>query len=82
MNCFSQHPIVVRNNLWDWQSLDADSGGGEFFNFCDALEVKQGKIAPATGFGLNNALAAWGNFWKTSYLDGRMCLTRRLEMGH
>ena len=30
----------MRNNLWEWQSLSPSSGGGTFFEFCDALEVK------------------------------------------
>lgn len=59
----------MRNNLWDWQSLSPSTGSeGTFFQFCDALEVKDNKTAPATGFGLAHALPAWGNFWKSGYL--------------
>ncbi|TFK43800.1 serine carboxypeptidase S28-domain-containing protein [Crucibulum laeve] len=63
----------LRNNLWDWQSLQITSGpGSQFFNFCDALEVKNGVSASATGWGLDHALAAWGSYWTTSYLT-RLC---------
>ena len=59
---------AVRANLWDWQSLSPDSGPGQqFFEFCDALEVKNGVSAPASGWGLDHALQAWGNYWTTTY---------------
>ncbi|KAF8055883.1 serine carboxypeptidase S28-domain-containing protein [Lyophyllum atratum] len=64
---------ALRNNLWDWQSLQVTTGpGGQFFEFCDALEVRNGQVAPATGWGLTNALAAWGAYWKSGYL-ARIC---------
>ncbi|KAJ6616277.1 peptidase S28 [Mycena sp. CBHHK59/15] len=60
---------ALRNNLWDWQGLSLSAGPGtQFFDFCDALEVKDGVIAPATGWGLDHALAAWSSYWKTTYL--------------
>ncbi|KAF8969331.1 serine carboxypeptidase S28-domain-containing protein [Flammula alnicola] len=68
---------ALRNNLWDWQSLQITSGpGAQFFNFCDALEVKDGQQASATGWGVDHALAAWGNYWRTTYLSicDRTCL--------
>ncbi|KAJ3558317.1 hypothetical protein NM688_g1004 [Phlebia brevispora] len=58
---------ALRNNLWDWQSLSPDSGGGVFFEFCDALEVKDGVNAPASGWGLDHALPAWATFWTETY---------------
>ena len=59
---------VVRNNLWDWQSLQIISGpGAQFFNFCDTLEVKNEVQAPATGWGLNHALGAWSSYWRNFY---------------
>lgn len=63
------YPIIqsVRNNLWDWQSLSPTSGGGVFFEFCDALEVKNGVSAGSEGWGLDHALQAWGSFWNTTY---------------
>ncbi|KAF5358904.1 hypothetical protein D9758_004828 [Tetrapyrgos nigripes] len=62
----------VRNNLWDWQSLQPTSGPNTtFFKFCDALETDgSGKSAPAQGAGLETALNRWGNFWTDAgYLD-------------
>ncbi|KAI0345812.1 peptidase S28 [Trametopsis cervina] len=60
---------ALRNNLWDWQSLSPDTlTEGQFFQFCDALEVQNGQVAPAAGFGLDHALAAWGKYWNTTYL--------------
>ena len=65
---------AVRNNLWDWQSLSPDSGPNQqFFQFCDALEVKNGVSASASGWGLDHALQAWGNYWTTTYFSGRKC---------
>ncbi|OCH84125.1 peptidase S28 [Obba rivulosa] len=59
---------ALRNNLWDWQSLQPDSGAGaQFFDFCDALEVKDGVSAPASGWGLDHALSAWGAYWTNTY---------------
>ncbi|KAF8806322.1 hypothetical protein BYT27DRAFT_6649057 [Phlegmacium glaucopus] len=59
---------ALRNNLWDWQSLQVTSGpGAQFFNFCDALEVKDGVQAPSTGWGLDHALNAWGSYWRDFY---------------
>ncbi|KAJ7498558.1 serine carboxypeptidase S28-domain-containing protein [Mycena latifolia] len=60
----------LRNNLWDWQGLSLSGGAGQqFFNFCDALEVKNGVNAPAAGWGLDHALDAWSSYWTTTYLD-------------
>lgn len=62
----------VRNNLWDWQSMQPDSGpGATFFEFCDALEVKNGVSAPAAGWGLDHALPAWSSFFSNIYLPAR-----------
>ncbi|KXN92345.1 Putative serine protease K12H4.7 [Leucoagaricus sp. SymC.cos] len=65
---------ALRNNLWDWQSLQPTSGANtQFRNFCDTLEVKDGVSAPATGRGLAHALQAWGDLWtKGGYLQ-RLC---------
>ncbi|KDQ64462.1 hypothetical protein JAAARDRAFT_118335 [Jaapia argillacea MUCL 33604] len=61
---------ALRNNLWDWQSLQPDTGpGAQFFQFCDALEVKDGVSAPASGWGLEYAYAAWGAYWRNTYLE-------------
>ncbi|KAL6309641.1 peptidase S28 [Sparassis latifolia] len=59
---------ALRNNLWDWQSLQPYVGpGAQFFEFCDALEVKDGVNAPAQGWGLEHALNAWGTYWADTY---------------
>ncbi|KAG7447549.1 uncharacterized protein BT62DRAFT_891405 [Guyanagaster necrorhizus] len=59
---------ALRNNLWDWQSLQPTSGAGaQFFEFCDALEVKDGENAPEAGWGLDHALPAWGTYFKDDY---------------
>ncbi|KAI0029923.1 serine carboxypeptidase S28-domain-containing protein [Vararia minispora EC-137] len=60
---------ALRNNLWDWQNLSPDDGPGTlFFQFCDALEVDNGTVAPASGFGRDHALDAWGSFFANRYL--------------
>ncbi|KAG1811668.1 peptidase S28 [Suillus variegatus] len=60
----------VQNNLYDWQNLQPDIGpGAMFFQFCDALEVKNGVSAGPEGWGLENAVYSWGNFWNTTYYD-------------
>ncbi|KAH8094923.1 serine carboxypeptidase S28-domain-containing protein [Cristinia sonorae] len=56
--------------LYTWQDLAPNTGpGGDFFNFCDALEVKNGVSAPASGWGLNHALQAWGNFFTNTFIS-------------
>jgi hypothetical protein len=61
---------ALRNNLWDWQAMQVYSGpGAQFFNFCDALEVKNGISAPASGWGVDHALTAWGTYWRNTYLN-------------
>jgi hypothetical protein len=58
----------VKLNLVDWQSLQPDVGPGAlFFEFYDALEVKDGVTASATGWGLENAINSWGSFWNNTY---------------
>ncbi|KAG1817240.1 serine carboxypeptidase S28-domain-containing protein [Suillus subaureus] len=61
---------ALQYNLYDWQSLQPDVGpGAMFFEFCDALEVKDGVSAGPQGWGLDNAIYSWGNFWNTTYYD-------------
>ncbi|KAH7925529.1 hypothetical protein BV22DRAFT_1104894 [Leucogyrophana mollusca] len=69
------------NNLYDWQMLQPGGGQQNFYRFCDALEVKDGVSASEKGWGLQNALESWGNFWNTSYyaslcgtVDAETCL--------
>ncbi|KZV68145.1 peptidase S28 [Peniophora sp. CONT] len=60
---------ALKNPIYEWQDLQPDSGPDTgFFEFCDALEVKDNKTAPASGWGLEHALSAWGAFFKNVYL--------------
>ncbi|KAI0365894.1 peptidase S28 [Pilatotrama ljubarskyi] len=59
---------ALQENFLAWQDLQPDSGpGADFYTFCDALEVKNGVSAGPSGWGLDHALQAWGNFWKSTY---------------
>ncbi|KAG1891883.1 peptidase S28 [Suillus fuscotomentosus] len=61
---------ALQDNLFDWQDLQPTVGPGSmFFQFCDALEVKNGVSAGPEGWGLENAIYSWGNFWNTTYYD-------------
>ena len=63
--------LLVRNDIWQWQELQINSGPNmPFYQFCDALEVKNGKSAPKSGWGLAHALQAWGQWFKTTTLPG------------
>ena len=55
---------ALRYNLWRWQDIGPTTGRDAWFHrFCDALEVKDGVPAGASGWGLDHALKAWGSFW-------------------
>ncbi|OJT07638.1 hypothetical protein TRAPUB_1498 [Trametes pubescens] len=59
---------ALQENFLSWQALQPNSGpGGDFYEFCDALEIKNGVSAGPSGWGLDNALQAWGNYWKSKY---------------
>lgn len=61
---------ALRNHLWDWQGLQPISGNDTAFRkFCDALEVKDGRVAPESGWGLEHALPTLGAYWKNSYYE-------------
>ena len=64
----------MRNPIWEWQELSPSSKGGKFFKFCDALEVKDGVSAPASGWGLEHALQAWGKYMP-GYLAESECVS-------
>lgn len=52
---------ALRWDLWTWQDMQPNTGAGAtFYQFCDALEVKGNVTASETGWGLENALGAWG----------------------
>ncbi|KZV68146.1 peptidase S28 [Peniophora sp. CONT] len=60
---------TLKNPIYQWQDLQPDSGSSAgFFIFCDVLEVKDNETAPAEGWGLEHALAAWGAYFKNGYL--------------
>lgn len=70
----------MAQDLATWQDMSPSDGTEDaFFRFCDALEVQDGEIAPASGWGLDYALPSWGNYWmrttatagtlETSYVD-------------
>lgn len=64
---------IVRNPLWEWQSLGPTSlPNATFYQFCEALEVKNGVAAPAAGWGLDTALPKFGAFLK-AYLEADGC---------
>ncbi|KAF7792825.1 hypothetical protein EIP86_003925 [Pleurotus ostreatoroseus] len=59
---------ALRNNIWDWQDLQPESGPGQsFFEFCDALEVQDGQVAGLSGFGMTTALRQWSEYWNNEY---------------
>ncbi|KAF8903046.1 peptidase S28 [Mucidula mucida] len=61
---------ALRWDLWTWQDMQPNTGpAAAFYQFCDSLEVKDGVSASASGWGLDNAFAAWGNHFRTTYVD-------------
>ncbi|TCD70021.1 hypothetical protein EIP91_005273 [Steccherinum ochraceum] len=60
---------ALKYNLYDWQDLSPSSGpNAQFFQFCDALEVKNGVNAPANGWGVDHALQAWSTYFSKTYI--------------
>lgn len=52
--------------------MDVTSGpDAAFYQFCDALEVKDGQTAPESGWGLDHALTAWGAYFQNVTLPIR-----------
>ncbi|KAI0332898.1 peptidase S28 [Cubamyces sp. BRFM 1775] len=66
-----------------WQDLLlSDGAGSTFFQFCDALEVESGgKVAGPNGWGLDHALAAWGAYYKESFLPSYCGGSSSAEVG-
>ncbi|KAI0333427.1 peptidase S28 [Cubamyces sp. BRFM 1775] len=61
---------AVSQILGSWQELTLTAGAGStWFEFCDALEVKDGKAAGPNGWGLEHALTAWGSYYKNTYIS-------------
>lgn len=66
---------VILDPLWDWQSISFSNGynSGPFFHFCDAIENAvpgSSTTTPATGVGLEKALAGYANYVKTVVVPG------------
>ncbi|QRV89989.1 Serine carboxypeptidase S28 [Ceratobasidium sp. AG-Ba] len=59
---------ALRNPMWMWQNLQPGDSDQSFYEFCDALEVKDGVSAGPGGWGLGHALTAYGNYMK-SYIS-------------
>ena len=63
----------VRINLEYYQDVQPSDGpdgtGSVFYDFCDALEVVNGTVASAEGWGRENAINAWGKFWTDGFYD-------------
>ena len=53
---------LVQSDLFAWQALNVTTLGRQFYDFFNALEVKDGVPAPASGWGLDHALSAWGSY--------------------
>lgn len=60
---------ALSDPLGSWQDLQPNSelSDNAFFEFCDALEVKDGENAPPQGWGLEHALQAYGSWWTNTY---------------
>ncbi|KAG1734459.1 peptidase S28 [Suillus paluster] len=70
---------ALQYNLFEWQALQPHADPGTlFFDFCDALEVKDGVNAGPEGWGLENAIYSWGKFWNTTYYN-HVCNDRDAE---
>lgn len=66
----------MRTELIYWQYLQPNANDSVkfFFDFCDALEVDHGTVAPETGFGEAHAVSAWASYFKsTVYPLGMFC---------
>ncbi|KAE9406811.1 hypothetical protein BT96DRAFT_987080 [Gymnopus androsaceus JB14] len=55
--------------LNSWQDMSPADMSGEFYEFCDALEVQGDRAAHTSGWGLKEALNAWGSYYKNSYIN-------------
>ncbi|KAF9818113.1 hypothetical protein IEO21_02955 [Rhodonia placenta] len=62
---------ALADPLGSWQDLQPSSelSDNAFFEFCDALEVKDGENAPPQGWGLEHALQAYGSWWTSTYYE-------------
>ncbi|KAK0437340.1 peptidase S28 [Armillaria borealis] len=66
---------ALRWDLWTWQDLQPNTGpGAAFYQFCDALEVKNGVSASENGWGVDNALSAWARWFSVNYAADTDCV--------
>ncbi|KAJ8474948.1 hypothetical protein ONZ51_g6894 [Trametes cubensis] len=61
---------IFANVPQSWQSYALSIPGGPMFEFCDAMEVKDGKVSGPNGWGLDHALAAWIDYYNSTYFAG------------
>lgn len=64
---------VLPNGPYQWQSNSVYTGYSEFFQFCDAVENAvpgSDTTTPATGVGLEKALAGYANWINSSVIPG------------
>lgn len=75
---------AVADPLYSWQDLQPSSelSDNAFFEFCDALEVKDGENAPPQGWGLEHALQAYGSWWTSTYYETSKCACRSQALRH
>lgn len=52
-----------------WQDMSPANMSGEFYEFCDALEVRGDRLAHNKGWGVKEALKAWGAYYKDTYIQ-------------
>ncbi|KAI0054263.1 hypothetical protein BV25DRAFT_1776703, partial [Artomyces pyxidatus] len=62
---------TLKGHITAWQDLQPgfDPTDENFFDLCDHLEVKNGTMAPAGGWGVDHAVAAWANYTKEDYMQ-------------
>ena len=60
--------MLVREIFFMWQDIQPDGAYYNVIYFCDQLEVKDGEVAPASGWGVDHALSAWASVWKGQFL--------------
>ncbi|KAI0065544.1 peptidase S28 [Artomyces pyxidatus] len=61
----------LRAVLFHWQDLQPGYNYSDSWvhYFCDRLETKDDKIAPASGWGATNAVEAWARFFRDTWIN-------------
>lgn len=74
MTLFTVSPVTFPVSSWQGLQPSGELADSPFFEFCDAIEVRDGVNAPAEGWGLDYALQAFGAYWSNTYYpDYREC---------